>query len=358
MKGIKIMNTGRLTLALAAAGLAIGAAAAPAASADVSDGQSSVSANWSGYRAATQDGSGFSKVSGSWVEPSAKCDGSQTHASFWVGLGGSGNGNGSLEQTGTAVDCNSDGNASHYAWYELLPAAPVQLNLSISPGDHMSSSVAVSGTTVTINVIDQTTGNSATKTLQMDSPDTSTAEWIAEAPSTCDGSGDCQPLTLANFGSVSFSNSSASAEGHTGTISDSAFSAQPVSLSPAAGDSGNGLVSNQSGGGGGGAQPSSLSSDGSSFSVSYVSPDSASAGGSGATDPSVGGVDPSAGGSDPYGSGGATGGYDPYGSGGATGGYDPSGGGGQTGGYDPYGGGDPYGGYGPTAVIPYLGLGA
>ena len=228
------MNTGRFTLALLAAGLAIGAAASTA-SADVADGQSSVSANWSGYRVASQNGDAFSKVSGSWVEPSAKCDSGQSHASFWVGLGGSGDGNGALEQTGTAVDCNSSGTADHYAWYELLPAAPVQLDLTISPGDHMSSSVAVNGTSVTINVADQTTGKSVTKTLQMNDPDVSTAEWIAEAPSTCDGSGDCQPLTLANFGTVAFSNASATAAGHTGTISDGSWSAQPVALSPDAG---------------------------------------------------------------------------------------------------------------------------
>jgi hypothetical protein len=347
VKGIKIMNTGRLTLALAVAGLAIGAAAAPAASADVSDadvsdGQSSVSANWSGYRVATQDGTGFSKVSGSWVEPSAKCDGSQTHASFWVGLGGSSAGNGALEQTGTAVDCGSDGNATHYVWYELLPARPVQLNLSISPGDHMSSSVAVSGTTVTINVIDESTGDSATKSLEMDDPDALTAEWIAEAPSTCDGSGNCQPLALANFGTVSFKDASATASGHTGAISDSGWTSQPVALSPSAGGStALGLAGQESSGaGGGGARPSSLSGDGSSFSVSYVSPDSVTSGGSGA-----GPVDPS-GGSDPYGSGDPYGSVDPYGSG------DPYGGG------DPYGSGDPYGGYGPSAVLPYLGAGA
>ena len=352
------MNTGRFTLALLAAGLAIGAAASTA-SADVSDGQSSVSANWSGYRVASQNGDAFSKVSGSWVEPSAKCESGQTHASFWVGLGGSGDGNGGLEQTGTAVDCNGSGTADHYAWYELLPAAPVQLDLTISPGDHMSSSVAVNGTSVTIDVADQTTGKSVTKTLQMNDPDVSTAEWIAEAPSTCDGSGDCQPLTLANFGTVAFSNASATAGGHTGTISDGSWSAQPVALSPDAGGSAAvGLVSDQSGGGGGGgAQPSSLSSDGSSFSVSYVaSPDSTVTGDPGTVtiDPS-GGVDPT-GGYDPYGSGGygSSGSADPYGTANPYGGGDPSVTANPYGGGDPYGG-DPYGGYGPAAALSLLG---
>ena len=38
----------------------------------------------------------------------------------------------------------------------------------------------------------------------MSNPDTSSAEWIAEAPSQCDGSGSCQPLPLADFGTVQF----------------------------------------------------------------------------------------------------------------------------------------------------------
>ena len=231
---------------------------------------SSVSSNWAGYRAATQDGNGFTRVAGSWTEPSADCSTSSGHASFWVGLGGSGagdSGSDSLEQAGTAVDCDASGNATHTAWYELLPAAPVQLDLKVSAGDHMSSSVAVNGSAVTITVSDSTTGQSTTKNLTMpNQPDVSTAEWIAEAPSHCDNTSGCQPLTLANFGKVGFTNASATASGHTGTISDSAWTSQPVTLSPGGG------VTDVSAGdsSSGGAQPTDLSSDGSSFSVSYV----------------------------------------------------------------------------------------
>src|SRR5947209_13541471 len=66
-EGITHMKLRQLSTLLAGAGLAA-AALAPSALADT---PSSVSSNWSGYRAATQDGSGFSKVTGSWTEPSA-----------------------------------------------------------------------------------------------------------------------------------------------------------------------------------------------------------------------------------------------------------------------------------------------
>jgi hypothetical protein len=73
---------------------------ATSASADVAP-QTSVSQNWAGYVAG---GTQFSSVSGSWVQPAAKCGTGQTYSAFWVGLGGSGDRSSSLEQTGTQSD--------------------------------------------------------------------------------------------------------------------------------------------------------------------------------------------------------------------------------------------------------------
>jgi hypothetical protein len=239
----------------------IACAAVPSASAATVRNDTASSANWSGYVAG---GTQFSSVSGSWVEPEANCSSGQGYSSYWVGLGGAASGSQALEQTGTEMDCSDTGAASHHAWYELVPAAPVNLDLNISAGDHMTGKVTVNGTNVTISLSDETTGQSATKNLQMDNPDASSAEWIAEAPSQCDGSG-CQPLPLADFGKVSFSNSTATANGHTGTISDSNWSSQSVQLDGGAGD---GFVNGTSSAT---AVPSSLSSDGSSFSASWGS---------------------------------------------------------------------------------------
>ncbi len=256
----------RALLLLGIAGLCLAATASPAG-AFAATPQSADSANWSGYVAGGDADGGsdqFSSVSGSWVEPSVDCGSNQDNASFWVGLGGAGQQSGALEQVGTGTDCSASGSDDHFAWYELVPAAPVRLDLQVSPGDRLAGRVSVSGTNVTVSLVNQTSGASVTKSLQMDTPDVSSAEWIAEAPSSCDSSG-CQPVPLANFGTVNFSNATATANGHTGTISDSSWSTQPVTLSGSSGSTDIGTA-----GSGGGAEPSGLSADGSSFSVDYA----------------------------------------------------------------------------------------
>ncbi len=301
---------------------------APAASA-ATDVQQASSENWSGYVAGSSSqstsGSGFSNVSGSWVQPTAKCAGAASYSAFWVGLGGTSSqspsgGQDSLEQTGTEADCSGDGSASYFAWYELVPSAPVKLDLAIHPGDRVSSKVSVSGEQVVVAVSDLTTDQSVTKTLHMSSPDTSSAEWIAEAPSACgQGVSDCQTLPLTDFGTVKFTSATAtSADGHTGTISDSQWRAAAVQLAPGASS---------------GATPSGLSSDGSSFDVAWSDGSSSpvSDGSSGYGANGYGGAGYGSGG---YGSG--------YGSG--SGGYGGGDGYGGGGGY--YGGGYPEGGYG------------
>jgi hypothetical protein len=309
----------------------IACAAVPAASAATVKNDTASSANWSGYVAGNAQ---FSSVSGSWVEPQANCSSGQGYSSYWVGLGGAGNAQ-ALEQTGTEMDCSASGSGSHHAWYELVPAAPVNLDLNISAGDHMTGKVTVNGTNVTVTLSDETTGQSTTKNLQMDNPDVSSAEWIAEAPSQCDGSG-CNPLPLADFGKVSFSNSTATANGHTGPISDSNWSSQSVQLD---GGAGGGFVSDTSSAT---ASPSSLSSDGSSFSVNWGSGGQSTSTG----DPSASAGDPSTSG---YPSGGS--GYGDgsgYGAGGSGYGYPGSGYGDGSSGYG-YGDGSGYGdggGYG------------
>jgi hypothetical protein len=161
----------------------------------------------------------------------------------------------------------------------------------------------------------------------MENPDASSAEWIAEAPSACDGSGSCQPLPLSDFGTVQFTSATATADGHTGTISDPNWSAQAIQL-------GSGGASDVSYGGQGsaGASPTSLSSDGSSFSVAYASQAAGAAGGQGNNGYGNGG----------YGDGGYPGGYGGY-DGGYPGGYGDYG---YGGGYDyGYGGGYGYGAF-------------
>ena len=41
-----------------------------------------------------------------------------------------------LEQIGTDADCSRTGEATYYAWYELVPEPPVNLKIKIRPGRH------------------------------------------------------------------------------------------------------------------------------------------------------------------------------------------------------------------------------
>lgn len=312
----------QLVIPTLAAATACALGVVPAASAATGVQQAS-SANWAGYVVGGGNSNlQYKSVSGSWVAPTANCAGGQGYSSFWVGLGGSGNSQ-SLEQAGTEADCSAGGTPSYFAWYELVPSAPVKLNMAIHPGDTISSKVSVDGTAVTIALSDQTTGDTFNKTLQMSNPDVSSAEWIAEAPSACSSDvSNCTTLPLANFGTVKFTNASATTtDGHTGTISDSQWSAAALSLSPSASSPGFGASQFASQQTSAGATPSGLSSDGSSFSVTW----SANAGSATPTSGSAGSAYP----------GGGYGGYPGGGSGGGDGGY---------GGYGGYGGGD--GGYG------------
>ena len=244
-------------------------AQAPAASAvKVTDQKDS---NWAGYlvtSSATKKTS-FSAVSGSWTEPAADCQaGSPSHSAFWVGLGGySGE---HLEQTGTSADCSASGQASYYAWYELVPAAEVLVKITVQPGDRLTAHVAVSGDTVTVSLSDLTRHATFSKRLQMSSPTVSSAEWIAEAPSRClsSASQDCHILSLADFGSVTFTGASVSADGRTGSITSGLGQVSALTLEAAPGYGRLYATAAQAN-----ASPGALSGSGSSFTVNWQRPE-------------------------------------------------------------------------------------
>jgi Peptidase A4 family len=334
--GRAVAALGSAAAILVAGSLALDTAGA---SAQTINAQQQNSQNWSGYVVNSQAGHSFSNVSGSWVEPSVNASSNDGYAAFWVGIGGASNQSQALEQVGTAAQ-TVNGKVSYYAWYELVPSAQVPLNMTIHPGDHISAKVGVNGTSVTISITDQTTGQSVTKTLQMSNPDTSSAEWIAEAPAAVQSDGSMQILPLADFGKVTFTQASATAGGHTGSISDPAWTPQQIDLSSAGSqqflDGGPSFTSAGLGGASqstAGASAGNVSSDGSSFSVAYnadgsgsqsssATSTSASGAPGGYVDPS-GYVNPNA-----YGYPGGNGGYGYPGSGGyAYPGYAYSGGG-------------------------------
>ena len=154
------------------------------------------SQNWSGYAAHAKT---YKKISASWVEPTAHCTGSRTFSSFWVGLDGYNSH--SVEQTGSEVDCRG-GHARYYSWYEMYPALPVNFSNPVHPGDHFTGSVTFTGSGhYTLVLKDTTQGWSHTVLKTLNGAANSSAEIIAEAPSSNSG-----VLPLTNFGTVQFSN--------------------------------------------------------------------------------------------------------------------------------------------------------
>jgi hypothetical protein len=222
------------------------------------------SSNWAGY-ATSQPGTSFRHVSGTWVAPAAHCgSGGRRYSAVWLGLGGLHTSAKALEQVGTEADC-AGGKGYYSAWYEIVPAAPVKLGLTVRPGDTMSASVAVTSRSVKLFIADRTRGTSFTKRLDVAQVDVSSAEWIVEAPSACGDNGRCRALPLANFGTTSFAGVEAtSATGHTGTITDSAWSAVAITLSTRA--RGLRFTTDQ---GSGTAAPANLSPAGDTFAVTY-----------------------------------------------------------------------------------------
>jgi hypothetical protein len=152
------------------------------------------STNWSGYAAASGT---YKSVSASWTEPTGTCSGSAKYSSFWVGLDGYNSS--TVEQTGSEVDC-SGSTPEYYSWYEMYPAYPVNFSNTVRPGDHFTGSVThTSGSSYTLKLSDTTQGWSHTVTKSLSGAANSSAEVIAEAPSSSSG-----VLPLAHFSPVTF----------------------------------------------------------------------------------------------------------------------------------------------------------
>ena len=156
------------------------------------------SLNWAGYDAVTGP---YTEVSANWTQPSVSCAAGETsYSSFWAGLDGGASGDGTVEQTGTDADC-SGGTPVYYAWYEMYPKYPVNLNAPVRPGDSMAGVVVTSGNGVfQLAISDRTQGWTSQVSQHLHQATLQTAEVIAEAPSSRAG-----VLALADFGTVSFS---------------------------------------------------------------------------------------------------------------------------------------------------------
>jgi hypothetical protein len=216
------------------------------------------STNWSGYAVT---GSSFTSAKGSWTVPSVNCTKTpNTYSSFWVGIDGWTSS--TVEQTGTDSDCNGS-SPSYYAWYEFYPKGSVNISsITVAPGDKMSAAVTYSGSEFTVTITNETTGKTYSKSSKVNSAKRTSAEWIAEAPCCTRGGGI---LPLSDFGTVDFGDDYTGISG-TNDATDSSVSGPINDFGTAVNESI--MVSST---GADEAVPSSLSSDGTSFTVTWDS---------------------------------------------------------------------------------------
>lgn len=186
------------------------------------------------------------------------CGSTASYSSFWVGIDGYSSN--TVEQIGTDSDC-VNGSPTYYAWFEFYPHLSYTVNsVPVKPGDVISAEVnSDANGRFTVTLTDVTTGGSFSTSAKMPSAKRSSAEWIAEAPS----SGGITPLAdfgIAYYGNqyTGIANTCFTTIGHTtgtiGSFGSNVFQIQMVN--------GSGTPE---------ATPSTLSGKGSSFSVDWQS---------------------------------------------------------------------------------------
>ena len=177
-----------------------------------SDGATpATSSNWAGY--AAKNGS-FTSVGGTWTVPAVGKTDTASAETAWVGIGGVNSND--LIQSGTQAVTDASGDVTYEAWYELLPRYPHILPVTVSANDSVSVSIArqANGQWL-ISFRDNTSGSSYQATVSYASS-LSSAEWIVEQPSVRRGF-----IALDNFGSIVFSNATATMNGNVVDLADS-----------------------------------------------------------------------------------------------------------------------------------------
>ena len=206
---------------------------------------------WAGYETSRYAGVSYHSVTASWTQPAITCASTTNETSFWVGIGGTASSTDTLEQAGTSAYC-PDGTPYYVAWYEAFPAdSQVVTTVPVAPGNEISVTVSIAGSTMTYSIINDSTGQSASAPVAVPggAPDVSTAEWVVES----------NKQSIALFGDAAFTGASATnAAGQTGPIS-SALWHEIVPLQ----------IDSSDDAAGHGATTSPLSPDGSSFTVAW-----------------------------------------------------------------------------------------
>jgi len=210
----------------------------------VNEVSAATSKNWSGY--ASTNGS-FTSVSGTWTIPLVSESGHTSSDATWVGIGGIKSTD--IIQAGTQNIISSSGQIISSPFYEMLPDNAVAVtSLQIKPGDSITVNIIQQSHTNQwqISIRNNTTSQMYIATVTYSSS-LSSAEWIEEAPSN-----GTNILPLDNFSSLQLTGGSATQNNVSTTISGSgSFEITMVNSSDQ-------VIS----------IPSTLGSDGASFSVS------------------------------------------------------------------------------------------
>jgi hypothetical protein len=236
-------------------------------------GPNEISSNWSGYALTSADpttDTSFSDVTGTWVQPKVTCSiGRADAVAFWVGIGGDAEASEALEQLGTAAECNGSSTKPSYSvWWEIIPAASVPVRMKLNPGDKITAALVVDGNRVTMSLKNLTRGTRFSRSMTVAQVDTTSAEWIVEAPSSCNAVGMCRVVPLTRFGTVTFSNAATIGDGVPDTLASATWAASPITL--ITGNSRGGFFGDQSGATSGvGAVPGDITADGRGFTVTW-----------------------------------------------------------------------------------------
>ena len=216
------------------------------------EGRTIVSLSWAGYIVSQNFNSkhGVTAVEGSWTVPQVNVSAGDGYSSAWIGIGGQTDK--TLIQVGTE-HALIGGRESYVAWYEMLPNLSVTINgLTISPGDTIVVSLNLIDSNVNVwNIQLRDTTNGQAFNLNVNYNSTlSSGEWIVERPSI-----NNQISTLCDFGNIPFRNCQINVNNVDGAIDNFTYSKIQMTSqlnAPLA-------------------SVSTLSTDGSSFTVNYVS---------------------------------------------------------------------------------------
>jgi Peptidase A4 family len=212
----------------------------------------SSSSNWSGYAAS---GGTFTSVTATWTVPTVSAATSGADAT-WVGIGGLTSND--LIQAGTQAMVDGSGTVEYSSWIEMLPQSSRPVPLTVTAGDSVTVTITQqSGNDWLISMKNNTTKGTYSVTVQYASSNSS-AEWVQEAPSVGRGL-----VSLDQFGTIQFSGASAVRDGK--SMSASALGAKAITMI-----NGQGQAI---------AQPSTIGTDGMSFTVARTDATSTPQGG-------------------------------------------------------------------------------